>query len=73
MVYSHAAILDYLLESGQFPDTAAAMQREAGLGLGAASSSSEAAGGSSSSSISGSKGLLEKKWTSVVRLQKKVG
>lgn len=58
-ISSHSAILEYLIESGQFPDTVAAMQREAGL-------SGAPAGGEAS------KGILEKKWTSVVRLQRKV-
>lgn len=59
---SHAAILEYLIESGQFPDTVAAMQRESGI-------SGVAASGDASGA---SKGILEKKWTSVVRLQRKV-
>lgn len=49
-------MLEYFIDNNLFPDTAAALQREAGLTTAAGTG----------------KGLLEKKWTSVVRLQKKV-
>jgi hypothetical protein len=49
-------MLEYFVENSLFPDTVAAFKREANL-----PHPNEAA-----------KGLLEKKWTSVVRLQKKV-
>ena len=53
----HAAILGYLSENDSFSETAAAFRREAGLN---AEESAE------------KKGVLVKKWTSVVRLSKQV-
>ena len=50
-------MLEYLLDNGSFPETVASLKREASLDI---------------SDGSKSKGILEKKWTSVVRLQKKV-
>ena len=55
----HAAVLDYLVSSGEgFAASAQAFRREAGLG--------------SEAPAEASKGILEKKWTSIVRLQKRV-
>ena len=52
----HQSILDYFVENALFPETVAALRREAQI----------------AESREVGKGLLEKKWTSVVRLQKKV-
>ena len=60
----HVAILDYLSSEshgGGFATAAEAFMRESGLSEGV----SEGVSGKAS-------GLLEKKWTSVIRLQKKV-
>jgi hypothetical protein len=57
MICRHQAILEYFLsEGGTFAKTALAMREEAGL----------------QDFADSGKGLLEKKWTSIVRLQKKV-
>jgi platelet-activating factor acetylhydrolase IB subunit alpha len=58
----HQSILDYFVENGLFPETVATLKREANI-----SESTD-----TGSSANSGKGLLEKKWTSVVRLQKKV-
>lgn len=50
-------MLEYFVDNSLFPETVAALKRESGL---------DAAEGKAG------QGLLEKKWTSVVRLQKKV-
>jgi platelet-activating factor acetylhydrolase IB subunit alpha len=53
----NAAILEYLIsQADKFPDSAECFKREAGI----------------TETTDSGKGLLEKKWTSVVRLQKKV-
>jgi platelet-activating factor acetylhydrolase IB subunit alpha len=56
-IYSHQAMVEYLEESGLFPESVAALKREARIEAVPAAAN---------------KGMLEKKWTSVVRLQKKV-
>lgn len=61
MLDRNEAILEYLVSEGeQFSKTAAAFKEEGGL------EASAVVGGG------GGRGLLEKKWVSVVRLQKKV-
>ena len=55
----HNALLEYLLGRDEFAEAATVFQRAAGI---AAPPAAAAPG----------RGLLEKKWTSVVRLQKKV-
>ena len=58
----HLAIFDYLsseAHGGQFTDTLQSFQQECGIDTEVLESSK-------------GKGMLEKKWTSVIRLQKKV-
>jgi platelet-activating factor acetylhydrolase IB subunit alpha len=58
----HRALIAYL-SSNNLPSTAAALRAELGLG-------EDVFDGATAKKY---EGLLEKKWTSVVRLQKKVG